>query len=35
MNILLFVLLVALGALAYAAFNFFVVKKMDEGSETI
>jgi len=35
MNILLFVLLVALGALAYAAFNFFVVKKMDEGTDTM
>ena len=35
MNILFFILLVALGALAYAAFNFFVVKKMDEGTETM
>ncbi|MCM1321005.1 MAG: sodium-translocating pyrophosphatase [Bacteroides sp.] len=32
MTVLCFVILVALGALAYAAFNYFGVKKMDEGT---
>ena len=33
MNLSIFLLLAALAALAYAAFNFFSVKRLEEGTE--